>query len=185
MRKVIAAFNMTLDGICDHTVGIPDADLHDHYTELLGQAGALLYGRTTYELMQFWQGLLQNPSGEASMDDFAVAIDQVPKVVFSRTLTETGWDSARLATADLEAEVMALKQEPGPDKAIMVGSRSLIVQLFNLNLIDAFQICIYPMLEGKGLPLFDAIQDRTMFRLVRTKTFGSGAIVLYYETLRP
>lgn len=182
MRKVIAAFNMTLDGICDHTVGIPDADLHDHYAELLRQAGVLLYGRTTYELMQFWQALLQNPSGQASMDDFAVAIDQVPKVVFSRTLTETGWDSARLATADLAAEVLALQQQPGKD--ILVGSRSLIVQLFNLHLIDAFQICIFPMLEGKGLPLFDQIQDRTMFRLVRTKALSSGAVVLYYETLR-
>ncbi len=83
MSKVIGAINMTLDGICDHTVGITDEDIHQHYTELLDNAGVLLYGRTTYQLMQFWQTLLEKPSGERSMDDFAVAIDKVPKIVFS------------------------------------------------------------------------------------------------------
>lgn len=53
MRKVIAAFNMTLDGICDHTTCIPGEDLHQHYSDLLNNAGLVLYGRTTYELMQF------------------------------------------------------------------------------------------------------------------------------------
>ena len=89
---------MTLDGICDHTAGIPDEELHQHYTELLDNAGVILYGRTTYQLMQFWQTLLKNPSGKKSMDDFAVAIDKIPKIVFSQTLKNTEWDSAKLAT---------------------------------------------------------------------------------------
>ncbi|MCF6130000.1 dihydrofolate reductase family protein [Flavobacterium sp. AS60] len=182
MRKVIAAINMTLDGICDHTVGMPDEDLHQHYSELLSNAGLLLYGRTTYQLMQFWQTLLENPSGQKSMDDFALAIDGIPKIVFSHTLKNTGWNSATLATKELEKEVLELKQQSGKD--ILVGSRSLIIQLLNLNLIDEFQICIYPMIEGKGLPLFDKINDRTIFRLSDTKIFGSGAILLYYEPKR-
>ena len=86
MRKLIAAINMTLDGFCDHTAGIPDEEIHQHYTELLGQADLILYGRTTYQLMEFWRTLVENPSGEKSMDDFASAIDKVPKIVFSRTL---------------------------------------------------------------------------------------------------
>ncbi len=61
MRKVIAAFNMTLDGVCDHTTGIPSEDLHQHYSDLLNNTGVILYGRTTYELMQFWKTILQNP----------------------------------------------------------------------------------------------------------------------------
>jgi dihydrofolate reductase len=179
MRKVIAAINMTLDGICDHTVGIPDQDLHQHYAELLDNAGVILYGRTTYQLMQFWQTLLKNPSGQKSMDDFALAMDKIPKIVFSKNLTNTEWDNAILATNEIETEVLELKQQSGKD--ILVGSRSLIIQLINLNLIDELQICIYPMIEGKGLPLFDKINDRTIFRLIKTKTFSSGAIVLYYE----
>ena len=182
MRKVIAALNMTLDGICDHTAGIPDEDLHQHYAELLDNAGVLLYGRTTYQLMQFWQTLLKKPSGQKSMDNFALAIDKIPKIVFSHTLKNTEWDSAKLATKEIEKEVLELKQQSGKD--ILVGSRSLIIQLINLNLIDEFQICIHPMIEGKGLPLFDKIKDRTIFRLLKTKIFGSGAIVLYYEPIR-
>ena len=179
MRKVVAAINMTLDGICDHTTGIPDEDLHQHYAGLLHNAGVILYGRTTYQLMQFWQTLLKNPSGQKSMDDFALAIDKIPKIVFSQTLKDTGWDTAKLATKELEREVIELKQQLGED--ILVGSRSLIIQLINLNLIDEFQICIHPMIEGKGLPLFDKIKNRTIFKLLNTKIFSSGAIVLYYE----
>ena len=179
MRKVIAAINMTLDGICDHTVGIPDEDLHQHYTKLLNNAGVILYGRTTYQLMQFWQTLIENPSEEKSMNDFALAIDKIPKIVFSETLKNTGWKTAKIATKELEKEVVALKQQSGKD--ILVGSRSLIIQLINHNLIDEFQICIHPMLEGKGLQLFDQIKDRTIFKLSKTKQFNSGAIVLYYE----
>src|SRR5882757_6959954 len=97
MRKVIAAMNITLDGFCDHTAGIPDEELHKHYSELLDKAGVILYGKTTYQLMQFWQTLLKNPSGEKSMDEFALVIDKIPKIVFSHTLKDTAWDSAALA----------------------------------------------------------------------------------------
>jgi dihydrofolate reductase len=182
MRKVVAAINMTLDGICDHTVGIPDEDLHNHYAELLDNAGILLYGRKTYQLMQYWQTLLKNPSGQKSMDDFALAIDKIPKIVFSQNMKNTEWNSAKLATKEIEKEVLELIQQSGKD--ILVGSRSLIIQLINLDLIDEFQICIYPMIEGKGLQLFDNIKDRTIFKLLKTKIFGSGAIVLYYEPTR-
>lgn len=182
MRKVIAALNMTLDGICDHTAGIPDEEIHQHYTELLLQGDTILYGRTTYQLMEFWRTILENPSEEKSMNDFALAIDNIPKIVFSHTLKNIEWESAQLATKEIEKEVLELKHQTGKD--ILVGSRSLIIQLLNLNLIDEFQICIYPMIEGKGLQLFDKIKDRTMFRLLKTKIFGSGAIVLYYQPSR-
>src|SRR5690349_18198267 len=115
MRRVIAAINMTIDGICDHTAGIADEELHQHYTELLDSAGVILYGRTTYQLMQFWQTLLKNPSGEISMDEFAVAIDKIPKIVFSNTLKNTKWDSALLSKQPIEEEVSALKQQSGKD----------------------------------------------------------------------
>ena len=89
MRKIIAAINMTLDGFCDHTVLLPDEEIHRHYTELLSDADAILYGRITYQLMQYWQALVKNPSGEKSMDDFAIAMDKIPKIVFSQTLKNT------------------------------------------------------------------------------------------------
>src|SRR5688572_26867635 len=179
MKKVIAAFNMTLDGICDHTAGIADEGLHQHYSELIDNAGVILYGRTTYQLMQFWQTLLQNPSGEKSMDDFAISIDKIQKLVFSNTLKDTGWKSAELAKRPLDKEVLELKQQASKD--ILVGSRSLIIQLLNSKLIDELQICIHPFIEGKGLLLFDQIRDRIMLKLIKTKTLSSGSTVLHYE----
>src|SRR5688500_14099144 len=113
MRKIIADFNQTLDGNCDHTAGIADEELHQNYADLLRSGGAILYGRKTYQLMQFWQGLLKNPSGPKSMDDFAQAIDKIPKLVFSNTLQDTGWDSASLADQPLAGAVAALKKQQG------------------------------------------------------------------------
>lgn len=183
MRKVIAAFNMTLDGFCDHTALNPDEEVHDHYTQLLNQGGAILYGRTTFELMKFWLPYLKHPSGEQAMDDFAKAIDKIPKIVFSHTLKNTdplitAWDSATLSDQPLEQKVAELKQQPGND--ILVGSRSLIIELINLNLLDEFQLCVHPVVVGKGLPLFENIKDRTVFNLLKTKIFKSGAILHYY-----
>lgn len=179
MKKVIAAFNMTLDGICDHTAGIADEGLHNHYAELIDNASIILYGRTTYQLMQYWQTLLQKPSGEKSMDDFAISINNIQKLVFSNTLKDTGWESAELAKEPLKEEVSKLKQQPGND--ILIGSRSLIIQLLNHDLIEEFQICIHPVIEGKGLQLFDQIRQRISLKLAKTKLLNSGAIVLYYE----
>ena len=179
MRKIIAALNMTLDGYCDHTAGIPDEEIHQHYTQLLGQGDAILYGRITYQLMEFWRTLLENPSEEKSMNDFAAAIDKIPKIVFSHTLNNVDWKSAALATQDLKTEVLNLKQQSGKD--IFVGSRSLIIQLMNLNLIDEFQLCVYPVVVGKGLPLFKDINERTILKLIKTKILGGGAVIHYYE----
>jgi dihydrofolate reductase len=184
MRRLIAAINMTIDGICDHTAGIPDEEIHQHYTDLLNNADSILYGRITYQLMQYWQTLLKNPSGEKSMDNFAIAIDKVPKIVFSHSLKNTEWNSATLSNKSIEEKILELKQSSpasGGSKDILVGSRSLIIQLLKLNLIDEFQLCIHPVIAGGGLQLFENINDRTVFNLTKTKTFRGGAVILYYE----
>ncbi|MEO6229561.1 MAG: dihydrofolate reductase family protein [Ferruginibacter sp.] len=178
MRKIIAAINMTLDGFCDHTAGIPDEEIHQHYTELLNEGDAILYGRITYQLMEYWQPLVKNPSGEKAMDDFAMAINKIPKIVFSHTLKNVEWESAKLAKRAIEEEVLELRQQPGKD--ILIGSRSLIIQLMKLNLIDEYQLCVHPVVVGSGLPLFENINDRTILKLTKTKTFGGGAVMLYY-----
>lgn len=182
MRKVIAAINMTVDGFCDHTAGIPDEEIHLYYAELLGQGDVILYGRTTYQLMEFWQTLLEKPSEEKSMNDFAMAIDKIQKIVFSHTLKNINWRSAKLASRNLEEEVLELKQQSGKD--IFVGSPSLIVALTKLNLIDEYQLCVHPVIIGNGLPLFKNINDRTVLKLIKTKTFSGGAIILYYKPIR-
>ncbi len=171
--------NMTIDGICDHTAGIANDELHQHYTDLLSNSGTILYGRITFQLMEYWQTVLKDPTGDKSTDEFAVAIDRIPKIVFSHTLDHVEWESTIVAKRDLKGEVLELKQQLGKD--ILVGSPSLIVSLTELHLIDEYQLCIHPVIAGNGLSLFKNISDRTVLKLIKTKTFDYGAVTLYYE----
>ena len=182
MRKLIAAMNMTIDGICDHTAGIANEELHQHYADLLSNSGTILYGRITYQLMEYWQTVLKDPTDDRSTDEFAVAIDKIPKIVFSRTLSHVDWESAALAKRDLKEEVLELRQQSGKD--ILVGSPSLIISLTELHLIDEYQLCIHPVIAGSGLPLFKYISERTVLNLVKTKTFDYGAVTLCYQPIK-
>ena len=87
----------------------------------------------------------------------------------------------KLSNQPIEEEVVKLKQQSG--KNILVGSRSLIIQLMKLNLIDEYQFCVHPVIAGSGLPLFENINDRTVLKLIKTKTFSGGAVTLYYEPI--
>lgn len=180
MRKVIAAMNMTLDGFCDHTAMTADDELHQHYNELLRNADTLIYGRTTYQLMEsYWPTVVKNPTGNKPTDEFAVLIDNISKIVFSHTLKNVEWKNSKVAKKDIKEEVLELKQQPGKD--ILVGSPSLIVATMNLNLVDECQFLVQPTIVGMGLRLFKNINDRIDLKLVNTKTFSSGSITLYYE----
>jgi len=184
MRKVVAAINMTLDGFCDHTAVIADAEIHQHYSELLRSAGTLLYGRITYQLMEsYWPTVVKNPTGDKAMDEFAVVIQDISKIVFSHTMKKVEWENVALAKRDIKEEVLELKQSrKGGSKDILVGSPSLIVALTKLNLIDEYQLCIHPVVAGSGLPLFKNITERIVLKLIKTKAFNSsGAMILYYE----
>ena len=134
--------------------------------------------------MEYWRTVVENPSGKKAMDEFALIMDNVPKIVFSHTLKNVEWKSAKLANRAVEDEVLELKQSRnGGSKDIFVGSRSLIIQLMKLNLIDEYQLCIHPVVAGSGLPLFENLNDRTVLKLLKTKIFNSGAIILYYKRI--
>jgi dihydrofolate reductase len=179
MRKLIAAINMTLDGFCDHTAVISDDEMHQHYSELLSNAGTILFGRTTYQLMEsYWPSVVTNPTGNKPMDEFAVLIDNILKIVFSRTLRNVDWKNTTLKTEVIKEEVVELKQQAGKD--IIVGSPSLIVALTHLDLIDEYQLSVQPIVLGSGLPLFKNVNNRIDLKLLKTKTFRCGAVILYY-----
>jgi len=164
---------MTLDGFCDHTALIADDEIHQHYNELLRNTDTLIYGRITYQLMEsYWPTVVKNPTGNKPMDEFAVIIDNISKTVFSHTLKNVEWKNAKLAKRNIKEEVLELRQQAGKD--ILVGSRSLIVALLNLNLIDEFQLSVQPIIAGKGLPLFKNINDKINLKLLKTKTFISS-----------
>jgi len=183
MRKLIAAINMTLDGFCDHTATFADDEILQHYNELFINAGTLLFGRITYQLMESsWPAVVKNPTGNKPMDEFAVLIDNISKIVFSHTLKKVDWKNVKLAKGGIKEEVLELKQQAG--KNILAGSPSLIVALAQLGLIDEFQLCVNPIVLGSGLPLFKNIKDRVDLKLLKTKIFACGAVTLYYEMSR-
>ena len=171
--------NMTLDGFCDHTVMSADEEIHQHYTDLLRNADVILYGRITFQLMEYWRPFVENPTGDRSMDDFAEAIDNISKIVFSRTLESVAWKNTELKKEIVKDEILELKQEVGKD--LLVGSPSLIIALTQLGLVDEYQLGVHPTVIGSGLVLFKNIKDRVDLKLLRTETFGCGAVFLYYE----
>ena len=180
MRKLIAAMNMTLDGFCNHEAMSADEEIHQHYNELLSNADTLIYGRITYQLMEsYWPSVVKNPTGNKPMDEFAVLIGNISKIVYSRTLQHVDWKNTTLKKEVIKEEILELKQQAG--KNIVVGSPSLIVAFAQLDLIDEFQLGVQPIVVGSGLPLFKNITDRIDLKLLKTKTFGCGAIMLYYE----
>lgn len=183
MRKIIAAMNMALDGYCNHTDMVVSDELHEYYNELMRNTGVLLYGRITYQLMEdAWPAMVKIPTGNKPMDDFAVLMDNMPKLVFSKTLKKLDWKSGTLAKGSLEEEVKKLKHQPGKD--IVAGSPSLIAQLTEKNLIDEYRLCIHPVILGSGLVLFKNITHRKNLQLIKTETFKSGVVVVGYKSVK-
>ena len=183
MSKLIAAMNMTLDGFCDHTAMTADDEIHQHYNELLRNADMLIYGRITYQLMEsYWPTVVKNPTGNKPMDDFAILIDNIHKIVYSRTLKNVDWKNSELKNEIIKEEIEELKRtNTGKTNNIFVGSPSLIVALTKLDVIDEYQLCVHPTIVGRGLTLFKDITDRIDLKLLHTKTFYCGAVTLYYE----
>ncbi|MGA7192228.1 MAG: dihydrofolate reductase family protein [Anaerolineales bacterium] len=180
MRKLIAAINMTLDGFCDHTAMIADEETLQHYNELFRNSDTIIFGRITYQLMEsYWPSIVKNPTGVKPEDEFAVLIDNISKIVYSHTLKKVDWKNSKLKKEIIKEEILELKQQAG--KNILAGSPSLIVALSQLELIDEFQLSVHPVVLGSGLPLFKNVKDRIKLKLLKTKTFGCGAVTLYYE----
>lgn len=183
VRKLIFGINLTLDGCCDHRKGVGSDDVHDYFGRLMREAGVLVYGRITYQLMvPFWPDVAKNPSGDGTTrDEFARAFDAVPRiVVFSRTLEQPQEEKTRVVRTNLGEEILKLKQEPG--KAILVGGVALPAQLLELGLIDEFHIVVQPVFAGEGRRLFDDIRlpGPVGLTLAASTVLESGCVALRY-----
>jgi dihydrofolate reductase len=179
MRKLIFAISTTLDGVVDHMkIGPPDQETGAYFIRLTRDAGTFLYGRKTYQLMvPFWPDRAKTNPG----NEFAQAFDAVGKiVVFSRSLDSVEGEKTRIVRTSLQDEVLKLKQEHGKD--IMTGGVALASQLAELGLIDEYHIAVHPIIAGEGRRLFEGInlQAKLQLKLVESKVFKSGVVVLHY-----
>jgi dihydrofolate reductase len=183
MRKLIVFNGVTLDGFfADMTGDMSWAHKHDpewnaFVAENAGGGGELLFGRTTYEMMaSYW------PTPQAMEDARTVAegMNNLPKVVFSRTMDEVSWKNTRLVKEGLVAEVRRMKKEPGPTMVIM-GSGTIISQLTQEGLIDEYQIVVNPIVIGKGRTMFAGVKKTVNLKRTKARPFGNGNVLLCYE----
>jgi dihydrofolate reductase len=182
MRPLRYSINVTLDGCCDHRVGIADEDLHRHAVENLEQADALLFGRVTYEMMEAaWRPPARTGARPDWMEPFARTIDAAKKYVVSSTLERVDWN-AELVKGDLGKAVQQLKQEPG--NGLFTGGVTLPLALAELGLIDEYEFVVHPRLAGHGPTLFAGLSKPIDLRLVSRLEFGSGAVAMRYEPRR-
>ncbi len=156
MRNVIFGINITLDGCCDHTNQFADEEVHEYWTGLLREAGLLVYGRKTYELMvPFWPEVAKTQSETKALNEFAQVFDSINKVVFSRTLDSAEDKNTRIVRTDLRDEILKLKQEQG--KNILVGGVDIPSQLIQLGLVDEYLFVIGPVIAGEGRRLLEGV----------------------------
>jgi dihydrofolate reductase len=178
MRPLRYSINVTLDGCCDHRVGIADEDLHRNAIENIVQADALLFGRVTYEMMEAaWRGPAPAGARPDWMEPFARTIDAKKKYVVSSTLERVDWN-AELLRGDLGEAVQRLKQESG--RGLLTGGVKLPFALAELGLIDEYEIVVHPRLVGHGPTLFAGLSKLVDLKLVDRVEFGSGAVAMRY-----
>ena len=182
MRPLRYSINVTLDGCCDHRVGVTDEELHRYWAENLAQADALLFGRVTYEMMEeAWRLSTRTVAMPDWTEPFARTIDAAKKYVVSSTLNQVDWN-AELIRGDLRQTVQQLKQEPG--KRLFTGGVTLPLALAELGLIDEYEFVVHPRLAGHGPTLFAGLSKLVDLKLVDRREFGSGAVALRYEPRR-
>ncbi len=185
MRRVIAFEQVSLDGYFVDANGDmswahkQDPEWNACAASNASGGGALLFGRVTYELMaRFWP----TPAAMERAPVVAEGMNNLPKFVFSRTLEKASWKNTTLVKGDIVAEVRKMKKDPGPGMAIL-GSGSIVSQLARAGLIDEFQIVVNPIVLGKGRTLFEGVKEKIALKAIRTRAFGNGNVVLYYEPI--
>jgi dihydrofolate reductase len=180
MRQVVLYMSMSLDGFVasdrEHPgVAIPEGDeLKQWKLDRITKAGAHLMGRKTYEQMSsFWP---------QSDDPYATPMNDIPKIVFSRTLddSDASWPTTRVARGDLAREIAAIKEQPGPD-VVAWGGAEFAGALTAADLIDEYRLLIQPLVLGRGQSLFGRLPESRRLNLVEAAPFPSGIVVHIYR----
>ena len=179
MRPLRYSINVTLDGCCDHRAIPVDEDVHRYAAEVLSQAGDLLFGRVTYELMESaWRPPVPTGARPDWMESFAQTMNAAKKYVVSTTLEHVDWN-AELVRGDLGSAVQQLKHKSG--KALFVGGVQLPLALTELGLIDEYEFVMHPRVAGHGPTLFAGLSKHVDLKPVSRLEFNSGAVAMRYK----
>jgi len=183
MRKLIYAINLTLDGCFDHMLlGPPDPEVFQYYIDLVKGAGAFVYGRKTYQLMvPYWPDVAKDESSSKAEIEYAeafCAVDQM--LVVSRSLDKAEGKNTAVIRENLKDGILKLKKQEG--NYMLTGGADIPLQLIQLGLVDEYIFLIYPVFGGKGKRLFEGVDlaEQLQLKLVDTKVFASGSVLLRY-----
>jgi dihydrofolate reductase len=179
MRKVIQHMMVSLDGFIEGQNGESDWQgypfddgMHQYFEELLNSVDVLLFGRVAYEgVVAYWPSATTDPQFQRMND--------IQKVIFSKTLSKVKWNNARLVKDNIAEEVSEMKQQPG--KNMLLNGASIGSTFRQLGLIDEYWLIVRPIVLGSGKPLFKDIKDRSSLRLLNAKTLSMGNVLLCYE----
>ncbi len=178
MGPLIFAINVTLDGSCDPSAGIADDELHDYFTGLMDGAGAMLWGRTTYEMMEgHWPAVARDEKAPRAEREWAAKLDAKPKYVASTTRRDFTWQNTVRLQGDLREAVQQIKDQT--PAGVLLGSLKLGAELQRLDLIDEYRLVIHPVLAGHGPRLFDGLKEPRQLELVSSRTFTAGQTALH------
>jgi dihydrofolate reductase len=185
MGLLTFSINVTLDGCVDHRAGIADEETHAFFTRLMNEAGAMLWGRVTYEMMEsYWPAVARgDEDAPPAMREWAVALEAKPKYVVSSTRTDFPWTNTHHVTGDLRTAVQGLKSaEPA---GVLLGSHALATELDRLDLIDEYRFLVHPRIAGHGPTLYQGGLPATRrLELLTATPLRNGAIATHYRRAR-
>jgi dihydrofolate reductase len=186
MRRLTVFNQVTIDGYFTGANGdlswakqSQDAEFNAFAEENAKGGGELLFGRITYEMMKsYW------PTPQAQKDHPVVAerMNNLPKIVFSKTLDRATWNNTKVVKGDIVAEIRKMKQTSGPDLVLM-GSGSIVAQLAPHDVIDEYQLVVFPIVLGEGRTMFEGLDEKLTLKPTRTRAFRNGSVLLCYEPL--
>lgn len=177
MRRLIVSNVMSLNGCSEGARDIdfftPDEQFIDYAAAMLRSTDTLVFGRATYlHMADYWP--------TAPPDEIADRMNSLPKIVFSRTLADVGWNNTRQIRGDAAEALARLKQAPGGNLTIL-GSATLSSSLLPSGLIDEYRVILAPAIIAIGKPLFRDIAHTLQFKLLRLEALRSGTVILYYQ----
>lgn len=182
MGLLTFSLNLTLDGCVDHREGIADDETHDFFTQLMNQGGAMLWGRTTYEMMEsYWPAVARGEvEAPPAIREWAVRLDEKPKYVVSSTRTEYPWNNSHHISGDLALGVQRLKD--ATPSGVLLGSGKLALALDRLDLIDEYRFLVHPRIAGHGPTLFEGgLRGTRNLELIESRPLRCGAVSLHYR----
>ncbi|MES2739685.1 MAG: dihydrofolate reductase family protein [Pseudomonadota bacterium] len=185
MGLLTFSLNLTLDGCIDHREGIADDETHAFFTGLLEESGAMLWGRTTYEMMEsYWPARARGDAqAPPALYQWALKLETKPKYVVSSTRSDFAWTNTHHIAGDLRSGVQKLKD--ASPAGVLLGSGRLATALDRLELIDEYKFLVHPRIAGHGPSLYQGGLPHTrQLELLSAKPLSNGAVAMHYRRMR-